>query len=171
MLVELLPLSGIIKNLQMKIPSYVLLFAALNLFVQDASAQSAPAIKLNHLAVYVYNLEKSTQFYDTILRFKKIPEPFHDNRHTWYSLGTAGQLHLIQGADKDIKRDKNDHLCFSVNSIDEFIAILNKHNIEYSNWPGKTREVTVRVDGVKQIYFQDPDGHWIEINNDTTVMK
>jgi lactoylglutathione lyase len=24
----------------------------------------------------------------------------------------------------------------------------------------------VRVDGVKQIYFQDPDGHWLEINDD-----
>jgi catechol-2,3-dioxygenase len=24
----------------------------------------------------------------------------------------------------------------------------------------------VRPDGVKQIYFQDPEGYWIEINDD-----
>jgi lactoylglutathione lyase len=25
--------------------------------------------------------------------------------------------------------------------------------------------ITTRVDGVKQIYFKDPDGYWIEIND------
>jgi lactoylglutathione lyase len=132
---------------------------------QAPSAEKDPVV-LNHIAVYVYNLQASTAFYDTILHIKKIPEPFHDGKHTWYSLGAAGQLHLIQGADKDIKRNKNDHFCFSVNSIEDFISNLDKHKIEYTNWPGTAKAPTVRVDGVKQIYFQDPDGHWIEINND-----
>lgn len=66
-----------------------------------------------------------------------------------------------------LKPNKNDHLCFSVPSIEDFIANLDKHKIDYTNWPGTAKEPTVRVDGVKQIYFQDPDGHWIEVNNDT----
>ena len=89
----------------------------------------------------------------------------HD-KHTWFTIGAAGSLHLIQGAPANISRDKNDHLCFSVKSIDEFIANLDKHKIEYTNWPGTAKAPTVRVDGVKQIYFVDPDGHWIEINDD-----
>jgi len=125
-------------------------------------------LSLNHIAVYVHELERSTNFYEQVLMLQKIEEPFHDGKHTWFTLGPAGQLHLIQGAKADITRDKNDHLCFSVASLESFIANLDKHGIEYTNWPGTERAPTVRVDGVKQIYFQDPDGHWIEVNDETT---
>jgi lactoylglutathione lyase len=37
--------------------------------------------------------------------------------------------------------------------------------VEYENWAGEKNAVTNRVDGVKQIYFRDPDGYWIEIND------
>ncbi|GAB3528026.1 hypothetical protein GCM10027443_05290 [Pontibacter brevis] len=143
-----------------------------SLSLQAASAQTtkqdnAPTIALNHIAMYVHNLEKSTAFYENVLQLKQIPEPFKDGKHTWFTLGPAGQLHLIQGAEQNIKRDKNDHLCFSVPLIEDFIANLNKQQVNYTNWPGTAKAPTVRVDGVKQVYFQDPDGHWIEVNNDT----
>jgi lactoylglutathione lyase len=43
--------------------------------------------------------------------------------------------------------------------------VLEKNKIEYENWAGQKMTVTTRVDGVKQIYFKDPDGYWIEIND------
>ena len=94
-----------------------------------------------------------------------VPIVHIEGKHTWFTIGAAGSLHLIQGAPANISRDKNDHLCFSVKSIDGFIANLDKHKIEYTNWPGTAKAPTVRVDGVKQVYFVDPDGHWIEIND------
>jgi len=133
---------------------------------QPPAADDVPVLKLNHIAIYVFDLKKSTAFYESVLRLKQIPEPFHDGKHTWFTIGAAGSLHLIQGAPANISRDKNDHLCFSVKSIEEFIANLDKHKIEYTNWPGTEKAPTVRVDGVKQVYFVDPDGHWIEINDD-----
>lgn len=132
----------------------------------QTSSSDAPVLTLNHIAIYVFDLKKSTEFYESVLQLKQIPEPFHDGRHTWFTIGAAGSLHLIQGAPANITRDKNDHLCFSVNSIDKFISNLDKHKIEYTNWPGTEKAPTVRVDGVKQVYFVDPDGHWIEINDD-----
>ena len=132
---------------------------------QSSANADAPALSLNHIAIYVFDLKKSTNFYENILGLKQIPEPFHDGKHTWFTIGAAGSLHLIQGAPANISRDKNDHLCFSVKSIDAFIANLDKHKIEYTNWPGTAKAPTVRVDGVKQVYFVDPDGHWIEIND------
>ena len=132
---------------------------------QTNSSPAADSIRLDHIAVYVHNLEASTDFYDQILRFKKIPEPFHDGRHTWYSLGAGSQLHLIQGAKQDVERDKNDHLCFSVPSVERFVARLEENEVPYFDWPGKPQSVTTRVDGVQQLYFQDPDGHWIEVND------
>lgn len=142
------------------------------LFSGNVISQSRPhpdlRLSLNHIAVYVHELERSTDFYENVLMLPRIEEPFKDGRHTWFSLADAGQLHLIQGAEADIPRDKNDHLCFSVKSISAFIENLEKHHVTYTNWPGTAKAPTVRVDGVRQIYFQDPDGHWIEINDDTS---
>lgn len=159
----------------MKILLRLFLLGALCVFSTAARAQSGPAVKmeltLNHIAIYVHELKQSTAFYEDILMLRKIDEPFKDGKHTWFTLGSAGQLHLIQGAPANITRDKNDHLCFSVVSIEDFIANLDRHRIAYTNWPGTAKAPTVRVDGVKQIYFQDPDGHWIEINNDTSLKR
>ena len=149
---------------------FAFLFVGLTLVSYECLSQAAGSPKLelslNHIAMYVHELKRSTEFYEKVLMLKKIEEPFKDGLHTWFTLGAAGQLHLIQGAKANIKRNKNDHLCFSVSSIEDFIANLNKHGIEYTNWPGTAKAPTLRVDGVKQIYFKDPDGHWIEINND-----
>ncbi|HZG26159.1 MAG TPA: VOC family protein [Chitinophagaceae bacterium] len=129
------------------------------------SAQSR-GVKLNHMAFYVVDLKKSTAFYRDILRVDTIPEPFHDGKHTWFTVGPHSQFHLIQGAKQAVAHDKNTHLCFSVPSIEEVIATLEKNKIDYTNWAGTGKTPTVRVDGVRQIYLKDPDGYWIEINND-----
>ena len=121
--------------------------------------------RLNHIAIYVHDLKKSTDFYSHIIGLDTIPEPFHDGRHTWFSIGDKSHLHLIQGAAAGLSFEKNSHLCFSVVSVENFISILDKNNIEYENWPGQKKTITNRVDGVKQIYFKDPDGYWVEIND------
>jgi lactoylglutathione lyase len=47
----------------------------------------------------------------------------------------------------------------------DFIAVLNKNHVPFENWAGEKSGFTSRVDGVKQIYFKDPDGYWIEVND------
>ena len=121
---------------------------------------------LNHIALHVSDLQKSTIFYEQIIQLDSVPEPFHDGRHTWLKIGSVSALHLIAGASKDHVPDKNSHLCFSVPSITDFIGRLDNVHLEYENWAGVKNSVTTRVDGIKQIYFQDPDGYWVEINND-----
>jgi len=144
--------------------SLIVLFTTPKSMAQNTKKQQAAV--LNHIAVYVADLKVATDFYETVFDLPIIPEPFHDGRHTWFSLGNAGQLHLIQGAKKTELHDKNEHLCFSVASINDFIAKLKSKNIAFENWAGEKGEVTLRVDGIKQIYFNDPDGHWLEVNND-----
>lgn len=153
----------------MKLSCFSILLA-LGLFCsRTAAAQQQPAPQtavLNHIAVYVTELKRSADFYTSVLKLQLMEEPFKDGKHVWYTLGPAGQLHLIQGALQPVKPNKNEHLCFSVVSIDEFIAGLNQQKIHYEDWGGGANKITLRVDGVKQIYFQDPDGHWIEINDE-----
>ena len=120
---------------------------------------------LNHIAVYVTDLKKSTAFYQQIVHLDTIPEPFHDGQHTWFSIGPLSHLHLISGSVASGTHDKHNHLCFTVSSLKDFIAMLDKNNIDYESWTGDKKGVTLRVDNVKQIYFQDPDGYWIEVND------
>jgi lactoylglutathione lyase len=131
-------------------------------FVSSAFSQKA---SLNHIAKYVVDLKVSTNFYMNIIGLDTIPEPFHDGKHTWFKVGPKSCLHLIKGANYIQLIDKNNHLCFSVGSVTIFIKKLNSNKIEFENWLGEKNAITKRVDGVHQIYFKDPDGYWVEIND------
>ena len=141
-----------------------LLPAALLIISFTATAQKITP-KLNHIAHYVVDLKLSGNFYMNIIGLDSIPEPFHDGKHIWLSIGYKSHLHLIQGATGPSILSKNSHLCFTVPSVADFIKVLDKNKIEYENWGGDKMSVTTRVDGVKQIYFKDPDGYWLEIND------
>ena len=132
---------------------------------EESHAQSNVKPRLNHIAIYVVDLQVSTVFYRDLVGLDTIPEPFHDGRHTWFSIGPKSHLHVISGAAAAVPHDKNAHLCFTVPSVIEFTKKLDKKNIEYENWAGEKKAITNRVDGVKQIWFKDPDGYWIEIND------
>ncbi len=130
----------------------------------ELAAQARP--RLNHIAIYVADLETSARFYRDLVGLDSIPEPFRDGMHAWFSLGGLGQLHVISGASQPIEKNKNNHLCFSVPDLDAFIDKLNKARISFENWPGQKGQITTRPDGKKQIWFRDPDGYWIEVNDD-----
>ncbi len=121
--------------------------------------------RINHIAFYVVDLNTSSHFYRDIIGLDTIPEPFHDGRHAWFSIGPKAHLHIISGAKEKTPKDKNSHLCFTVASVTDFMETLRKNNIPFENWGGDKNTYATRVDGVKQIYFQDPDGYWIEIND------
>jgi len=119
---------------------------------------------LNHVALQVTDLQQSTRFYQEVIGLDTIPEPFHDGKHAWLNLGGGAQLHLISiGTPGPLS--KVNHLCFSIPSMDAFITRLKQHKIPFEDFPGTPNAITLRPDGVKQIYFQDPDGRWIEIND------
>ena len=120
---------------------------------------------LNHIALHVFDLKKSGQFYTQTIGLDTIPEPFHDGNHIWLSIGYKSHLHLIGGAKPAIERDKNTHLCFTVPSVEQFLERLKKIQWPFEDWAGTAGAITKRVDGVKQVYFRDPDGYWIEVND------
>jgi len=151
----------------MKKITLLFLLIIISVFAQNIFAQQNQGSKpvLNHIALYVIDLKTSTIFYRDIIGLDTIPEPFHDGRHTWFGIGVKSHLHIISGAKTKKEHDKNTHLCFSVPSVADFVKKLEKNNVEYEDWPGTKMKITTRVDGVKQIYFKDPDGYWIEIND------
>ncbi len=139
----------------------LILFAAL--LAGPAPAQTSP--HFDHTTIFVVDLQQSADFWEKVMQLKKIPEPFHDNKHVWFRIGEHNQLHVVAGAKEKSAHDINIHLAFSVPSLTAFMKHLDDMHIKYGDWNGN-KSPQSRPDGVKQIYFQDPDGYWIEVNDD-----
>ncbi len=135
-------------------------------FLMALSAHSQ-GTHLSHIAVYVTDLDRSANFYEKVMGLPQIPEPFHDGKHVWLRVSEHGQLHIISGAKEDVPHDINIHLAFSVPDLAVFTKHLDDLNIKYGNWAQNSKTPQVRPDKVKQVYLQDPDGYWIEVNDDT----
>ena len=127
-------------------------------------AQKSTA-RINHLAIFVQDIKKTGFFYQEVIGLDTIPEPFHDGKHLWLKIGPGSSLHIIEGASQKKEYFKNNHICFSVASVEKFTEVLRKNNISYEDVSGKKGSISVRPDGVKQMWMQDPDGYWIEIND------
>lgn len=141
--------------------------AAIIIVITFSAFTSAQCQKptFNHLAIYVTDLGRSSAFYKEVIGLDTMTNPFHDNKHVWFIIGENIQLHIIAGLTGVSKHPQDNHLCFRTASVDSFLQKLVKNGIEYYNARGIKNELTVRPDGVKQIYFTDPDGYWIEIND------
>ena len=142
----------------------MVLFAAPVLLALSAHAQGP---HFSHQTIFVTDLNRSGDFYEKVLQLKKIAEPFHDGKHIWFQISEHGQLHVVSGAKEDIPHDINIHLALSVPSMDAFTKHLDQAHVKYGNWAQNSTTPQVRPDKVKQVYLQDPDGYWIEINDDT----
>ncbi len=147
-----------------KLCFFVLLIIAFGACRSSRNNSNAP--HYNHLTIYVTDLQKSTQFYKDVMMLEIIPEPFHDDRHTWFKISEHGQLHVVSGAKEKTNHDINIHLAFSVADLDNFAKHLDKEKVSYGNWAQTSKDFQMRPDKVAQIYFKDPDGYWIEVNND-----
>lgn len=139
----------------------VLLSSAL-LFSQVSAASKPP--ESDHNAIYVRDIGKSAEFYEKVVGLETIPDPFKDGRHIWFRTGPHSQLHVVGGATDVPPQPINIHFAFRVTSITDFMARLDKAQVKYRSFNGDGK-VTTRPDGVRQIYLQDPDGYWIEVND------
>jgi lactoylglutathione lyase len=136
-------------------------------------AQSTPesrtvpkdAPQFDHTTVYVRDMGKSVEFYERVVGLEKIADPFKDATHVWFRAGAHEQLHVVGGAHEPANHEIEVHFAFRVASLDDFRGKLDRMKVTYRDLNGGGK-MTVRKDGVHQIYFQDPDGYWIEVNDD-----
>lgn len=142
--------------------SFLCLFFSMHLNAQQKNTK----VHINHTAIYVMDIEKTGNFYSKIIGIDSIPEPFHDGKHIWYKTADHVMLHVIQGANEKKEYYKNQHTCFTEPDFNGFIEKLKGINWPYEDVNGKKNSITTRIDGVHQIWLQDPDGYWIEINDD-----
>ena len=132
------------------------------LWAQDTASFN---FTFNHLALSVKDVNRSAEFYAGVLKLQEITNRTKKEGIRWFSLGEGKELHLVSTIKEGFTVNKAIHLGLTLLDFDGFLKRLEALKINYSDWPGAVNKVTVRADGVKQIYFQDPDGYWIEINS------
>lgn len=132
--------------------------------VVKAQSTNQSDFTFNHLALSVKDLNRSVEFYTSVFQLPEITNRTANPNIRWISLNEGKELHLISNAEP-VMLNKSVHLALTTTNLDAFIKRLSELNVPYGDWSGKANAVTTRADGIKQIYLQDPDGYWIEINN------
>jgi catechol 2,3-dioxygenase-like lactoylglutathione lyase family enzyme len=122
----------------------------------------------NHMALSVKDVDRSAEFYKNVLKLPEITNRSKLEGVRWFSLGEGKELHLIAIIKEPVTANKALHLALTTTDFDSFVQALAKSAIAYSDWPGSPGKINVRADGIKQVFFQDPDGYWIEINSEAS---
>ncbi|MDL5511950.1 VOC family protein [Arenibacter sp. M-2] len=143
---------------------YKPLLPFLCLFILYGNAQDFD-FQIDHSSLIVNDLDTTADFYANILKLKEIPHPDKAPGFRWFLVQGNSQLHLIYKDTVVMKKHKSMHLCLSTPHLDSFIKHLESNKVVYEDWPGIKGAVTLRSDGVRQIYLRDPEGYWIEVNN------
>ena len=117
------------------------------------------------MALSVKDLDRSVEFYKKVLKLNEINNRAKATGVRWLSLGANMELHLMSIGNKNIIIDTAIHFALATQNFDAFVKRMKEMNIPFEDTDGKPNTFNMRADGVKQIYFQDPDGYWIEVNN------
>ena len=136
-------------------------------FSTKIKAQEVPnlAMAFNHVALSVKDVNASATFYHKVFNLKEIVNRTKVDGIRWFSLGEDKELHLISIVKGDVVINKAVHFALTTSTFDAFVDNLKHMNIAFSSWAGEENKITTRADGVRQVYVQDPDGYWIEVNS------
>lgn len=118
-----------------------------------------PIRAFHHVARLTKRLEASRAFYRDVLGFREIERANFNFPGAWlYNYGV--QIHLIVGdAAPDPAAEiqtRGNHVALHVDDIERTEALLREHGLAY-------RVNHVADTGIKQLFFADPDGHFVEV--------
>ncbi|KAL5547950.1 hypothetical protein UlMin_003181 [Ulmus minor] len=123
---------------------------------------------LNHISLVCASVEKSREFYQSVLGFFSIRRPYSFKfEGAWlFNFGIGISIHLLQSENPEnmpkITRinPKDNHISFQCESMAVVEEKLKEMEIEYVK--ARVEEGEIVVD---QLFFHDPDGLMIEICN------
>jgi lactoylglutathione lyase len=131
---------------------------------EPTASRQLPAF--DHVAINVADQQRSVDFYSGAFGLKEIAAPFPSGGPRWMALAGGIALHLQSLPEKPAPPPRAVHFAISVADLAPVIAYLRGHRIVWTDAQGRPGKVqAIRTDGVRQLYVQDPDGYWIEVND------
>ena len=113
--------------------------------------------ELNHIALYVTDVQRSSEFYRRVLKLEPMPRPAFAFPGAWFRLGTNQELHLIgQHGPPFFRSHDRNHFALRVDDLEAWQRHLKDVGADFA--PKKQRP-----DGAWQVFFRDRDGHAIEL--------
>ena len=131
--------------------------------------------KANHIALIVSDVGRSAHFYSNVMGFQQIRRPNFDRHGAWFTMGNV-ELHLIKST--PLVHSGDDlivgHISIETSNIDYVPGMLRKMNIPFRQNvsvpkgpdAGKgTNSDKSNSKIVRQYFFCDPDGYYLEVCN------
>jgi lactoylglutathione lyase len=129
--------------------------------------------RIDHISISVRDLAVSARFYGETLGLAEIENKTRKLTIRWFAFDRDRAIHLITGVDEPApERPMISHFCLSTPNFGHTLKILAERGVKYMSLTREPGRYSLRGDGVRQTYFQDPDNHWIEVceaNPDGTV--
>lgn len=110
---------------------------------------------INHVTYNVKDKVAATKWWFDILGVVEIQKQVNSDNLTWLQVPSGGMIHLIQN--EAGASEPSHHGAFEVDDIEATFAAVQGRGVE-PNGP-----ISVRNDGQKAFYINDPDGNRIEI--------
>jgi lactoylglutathione lyase len=121
-------------------------------------------LRVDHISLCVHDLAVSAQFYSEILGLREIENKTRRPEIRWFALDGGRAVHLIaRSGEKAPERPMSSHFALATPAFEEAVRFLKEKAISFVNSSGEVGQIGFRADGVRQIYFQDPDNYWIEV--------
>jgi lactoylglutathione lyase len=141
------------------------LLAATSLAGAKPAKEEAP-VAFDHVAINVADQQRSVDFYRGAFGLEEIPAPFPRGGPRWMALSGGISLHIQALPEAPAPPPRAVHFALAVADLAKVTAYLDAHGTKWTDAQGRPGMVQAsRTDGVRQIYLQDPDGYWIEVND------
>jgi lactoylglutathione lyase len=113
-------------------------------------------LTIDHIALAVSDLAASDHFYATVLGLPRLERPAFDFPGAWFALGDR-ELHLIGKPHHRAEgSSRGNHFALAIDDVDQWLARIAEHAVPH-------KPIGTRPDGARQLFIEDPDGHWIEL--------
>ena len=121
--------------------------------------QPLPITAVNHVSLVTRRVAESRRFYREVLGFREVSRPNFDFDGAWlFNYGLM--IHILYneaaGDPSAEIQTRHDHLALHSDDLPECARRLEAAGIPF-------RRNRIPDRGIDQLFFQDPDGHFIEV--------
>ena len=131
-----------------------------------AATPLVQAKRFDHMTIISADLDATRHFYVDLLGLEEVARPNFPFPGLWFQLGDVA-IHVTQSdensglagwGDRQVKiTSRGHHYAFEVDDCIAATHKLEQAGVKIASPP------QTRPDGIKQVYFYDPDGHLVEL--------